>query len=106
MNGIAEISDVPDDVLVEFSARTQDIRRRLDDKLDRFSDTMGRDPTPRERWKLEREAAIDSRPAKTHSVDAEVLHAGWAEQTHQLGHYPASLVAQAVGQVVERGGID
>ena len=106
VNGIAEILDVPDDVLVEFSARTQDIRRRLDDKLDRFSDTMGRDPTPRERWKLEREAAIDSRPAKTHSVDAEVLHAGWAEQTRQLGHDPAILVAQAVGQVVERGGID
>ena len=106
VNGIAEIRDVPDDVLVEFSARTQDIRRRLDDKLDRFSDTMGRDPTPRERWKLEREAAIDSRPAKTHSVDAEVLHAGWAEQTRQLGHDPATLVAQAVGQVVERGRID
>ena len=80
VNGIAEIRDVPDDVLVEFSARTQDIRRRLDDKLDRFSDTMGRDPTPRERWKLEREAAIDSRPVKTHSVDAEVLHAGWANR--------------------------
>lgn len=106
VNGIAEIRDVPDDVLVEFSARTQDIRRRLDDKLDRFSVTMGRDPTPRERWKLEREAAIDSRPVKTHSVDAEVLHAGWAEQTRQLGHDPANLVAQAVGQVVERGGID
>ncbi len=105
-NGIAEIRDVPDDVLVEFSARTQDIRRRLDDKLDRFSDTMGRDPTPRERWKLEREAAIDSRPAKARSIDAEVLHAGWAEQTRRLGLDPAALVAQAVNQVVERGGID
>ena len=106
VNGIAEIRDVPDGVLVEFSARTQDIRRRLDDKLDRFNATMGRDPTPRERWKLEREAAIDSRPGKAHSVDAEVLHAGWAEQTRHLGHDPASLVARAVGQVVERGGID
>ena len=106
VNGIAEIRDVPDAVLVEFSARTQDIRRRLDDKLDRFSDTMGREPTPRERWKLEREAAIDSRPGKAHSVDAEVLHAGWADQTRLLGHDPASLVAQAVGQLVERGGID
>ena len=93
-------------VLVEFSARTQDIRRRLDDELDRFSDTMVRDPTPREPWKLEREAAIDSRPAKTHSVDAEVLHAGWVEQVRRLGHDPAVLVAQAVNQVVERGGID
>ena len=69
---------------------------------------MGRDPTPRKRWRLEREAAIDSRPAKakTHSVDAEVLHAGWAEQVRRLGHHPAALVTQAVNQVVERGGIE
>ena len=106
VNGIAEIRDVPDDVLVEFSARTQDIRRRIDDKLDRFADTMGREPTPRERWKLEREAAIDSRPAKTHAVDAAVLHAGWAEQTRQLGYDPVTVVAGAVDRVVERGGID
>jgi len=58
-----------------------------------------------ERWKLEREAAIDSRPAKARSVDAEVLHSGWAEQVRGLGHYPAAVVAQAVNQVVERGGI-
>ena len=106
VNGIAEIRDVPDDVLVEFSARTQDIRRRLDDKLDRFSVKMGREPTPRERWKLEREAAIDSRPGKARSVDAEVLHAGWVDQTRRLGHDPASLVARAVGRVVEGGGVD
>ena len=64
VNGIAEIADVPADVLVEFSARTRDIRRRIEDKLDRFTDTMGRDLTPRERWRLEREAAIDGRPVK------------------------------------------
>ena len=69
----------PGDVLVEFSARTTDIRRRIEDKLDRFTDMMGRDPTPRERWRLEREAAIDGRPTKADAVDAEVLHAGWAE---------------------------
>ena len=106
VNGIAEIADIGDDVLVEFSARTKDIRRRIEDKLDRFADTMGREPTPRERWRLEREAAIDSRPAKTHSVDAEVLHAGWAEQTRQLGHDPATVVAGALDNVLERGGID
>jgi len=106
VNGIAEIADVPADLLVEFSARTTDIRRRVDDKLDRFTDTMGRDPTPRERWRLEREAAIDCRPVKAHAVDADVLHAGWAEQTRQLGHDPAAVVAAALDIVVERGGID
>jgi conjugative relaxase-like TrwC/TraI family protein len=93
---VAETRDVPEDVIVEFCARTADVRRRIDDKLDRFIDTMGREPTPRERWKLEREAAIDSRPAKAHSVEAAVLHAAWAEQTRQLGHDPVAVVSNAV----------
>ncbi len=106
VNGIAEIADIPADVLIEFSARTKDIHRRVEDKLDRFTDTMGRDPTPKERWRLEREAAIDSRPVKAHAVDADVLHAGWAEQTRQLGHDLAAVVARTLDMVVERAGID
>ncbi len=105
-HGIAEIRDVPEDVIVEFSARTADVRRRIDNKLDRFIDTMGRAPTPRERWKLEREAAIDSRPAKAHSVEADVLHEAWADQTRQLGRDPVAVVSNAVEQVTERRGID
>lgn len=105
-HGIAEIRDVTDDILVEFSSRTADVRRRIDDKLDRFGETMGREPTPRERWKLEREAAIDSRPAKAHSLDAEVLHALWAGQVRQLGYEPSRIVTDAVEQVAVRQGID
>jgi conjugative relaxase-like TrwC/TraI family protein len=105
-HGISEIRDIPEDVIVEFSARTADVRRRIDDKLDRFIDTMGREPTPRERWKLEREAAIDSRPAKAHSVEAAVLHEAWADQTRQLGHDPVAVVSNAVERVAERRGID
>ena len=74
-HGIAEIADVPEAVLTEFSTRTAAVARRIDEKLDRFVETMGREPTPRERWQLEREAAMDSRPAKAHGVDAESLHA-------------------------------
>ena len=79
-HGISEIADVPDALLAEFSTRTAAVTRRIDDKLDRFIETMGREPTPRERWRLEREAAIDSRPAKAHAADAQTLHDGWAEQ--------------------------
>lgn len=73
-HGIAEIRDVPDPVLADFSTRTADVRRRTDEKLDRFIDTMDREPTPRELWQLEREAAVDSRPAKAKSVNADALH--------------------------------
>jgi len=105
-HGIAEIRDVTDDVLAEFSSRTADVRRRIDDKLDRFAETMGREPTPRERWRLEREAAIDSRPAKAHSLDAAVLHTQWAEQVRQLGYEPSRIVTDAIEQVAVRQGID
>ena len=101
-NGIAEIADMPQEVLTEFSSRTADVRARIEVKLDRFIDTMGREPTVRERWRLEREAAVDSRPAKADQVDATVLHDTWAEQTRALGHDPATLVADVIGRVIER----
>jgi conjugative relaxase-like TrwC/TraI family protein len=101
-NGIAEIADIPTEVLTEFSSRTADVRARIEVKLDRFVDTMGREPTVRERWKLEREAAVDSRPAKADQVDATVLHDGWVAQTRALGHDPATLV----GRVIERSNVN
>ncbi len=104
--GIAEMCDVSPDLLGEFSARTADVRRRIDDKLDRFIETMGREPTPRERWRLEREAVVDSRPHKPHAVDAESLHVGWMEQTRQFGLDPDRVVGDAVGLADVRRGLD
>ena len=99
-HGISEIADIPEGLLTEFSTRTAAVARRIDDKLDRFIDTMGREPTPRERWRLEREAATDSRPAKPHPADAHTLHDGWAEQTRALGIEPADVVQDAIDQIV------
>ena len=98
LNGIAEMADVPDAVLEEFSTRTAAVQHRVDEKLDRFIDTMGREPTARERWQLEREAVIDSRPAKHHPADAGSLHAGWVEQLKTLGHRPEQVVRDAINQ--------
>jgi conjugative relaxase-like TrwC/TraI family protein len=99
VNGIAEIANVPDDLLAEFSGRTVDIERRLDEKLDRFVQTMERDPTARERWRLEREGVIDSRPAKSPDVDADALHERWADQVLATDRRPEGVVADAIGQV-------
>ena len=87
-NGISEMADISDVVLAEYSYRTDDIRRRIDIKLDRFVANMDRDPTPRERWKLEREAVLDTRPSKDEHVDAATLHAEWSERAWQLGVAP------------------
>ena len=98
VNGIAEIAGIDRRVVEEFSTRTKAVQSRLSDKLDRFTDTMGRDPTARERWQLEREAAVDSRPAKDHAVNANVLHDRWAAQLRDLGVDPEHLVRSVIGR--------
>ena len=82
------------------------MRRRVDEKLDRFIETLGREPTPQERWKLEREAAVASRPAKPPGVDAVTLHDGWADQARLLGLEPQALVTDAIGRVRDGRGFD
>jgi conjugative relaxase-like TrwC/TraI family protein len=106
-HGIAEIRDIPDDVRDLYSSRTRAMRDRLEVKLDRFHDSFGREPTPRERWQLEREAVLDSRPAKTASLDAVSLHGEWADQARTIGHDPAQLVTNTIrrtrGTGIDRG---
>lgn len=98
VNGIAEIDHVPDRVLEAFSSRTGEVARRVDAKLDRFRDTMDRDPTPRERWQLEREAVIDSRPPKIHGVGAAGLHAEWTDRLFLVGTGPSRILRDALDQ--------
>ncbi len=100
VNGIAEIADVPDDVLAEFSQRTEAVDARIEEKLERFTETFERPPTPRERWKLEREAVIDSRPPKA-ETDTVTLEQEWLARLADLGVAPERLAADAIG--VERG---
>ncbi len=104
--GIAEMADVAEMVRVEFSQRSGMVDRRVDDKLDRFAETMGREPTARERWRLEREAVVDSRPAKPKPVAGGELHARWAAQVARLGLDPVEVVDAAVGRPVARHVID
>lgn len=92
VNGIAEVADVPDELLAEFSARTDAIRRRLDEKLDRFTKAMERKPTARERWKLEREAVVESRPPKVEPDDPITLHRSWLGRADALGWSPQRLL--------------
>ncbi len=102
VNGIAEIENIPDVVLEEFSTRTAGVQRRIDEKIDRFIDNFERDPTPRERWRLEREAVVDSRPPKTHEIDSASLHATWRRQVERLGLEPQQVIDQAVEWVAPK----
>ena len=95
VNGIAEMAHMAPEVLAEFSARTQQVDARIEVKVERFVESLGRMPTPRERWRLEREAVLDSRPAKS-AAPADELHEGWAGQVVGLGIEPEDLVADTI----------
>lgn len=105
-NGIAEIDRIPEEVLAEFSQRTRDVDRRAAEKLERFQETMGRDPTVKERWRLEREAVLDSRPDKPHGIALSDLRDGWQDRTLDLGYDPDRLVRRALAWCVEVSGVD
>jgi len=102
-HGIAEIEGIPDEVLAEFSQRTRDVDRRLAQKLERFEASMGREPSDQERWQLEREAVLDSRPAKPHGVSLSDLRDDWQKRTFELGYAPGRLVRRAVGRHLGMG---
>lgn len=95
-HGIAEIAGIPKTVLENFSRRTGDIDRRLQVKLERFGDELGREPTVMERWRLEREAVLDSRPAKRHGVSLDQLRGEWNQRTLELGIKPRALVQKGL----------
>jgi len=105
-HGIAEIADMPVEVLAEFSQRTIDIDQRMEAKLARFRHDLGRDPTPEERWRLEREAVTDSRPAKRHGITCEELRQEWQFRVQELGLDPDNLVQTAVGRRRLRDQVD
>ena len=105
-HGIAEMAGIDRAVLAEFSQRTGDVKRRCDAKLKRFRTDLGREPTQQERWRLEREAAVDSRPTKDHPHAAAQLHREWRSRLRTLGHEPQDLVATVAGRQRRSLGID
>jgi conjugative relaxase-like TrwC/TraI family protein len=91
-NGQAEIAGIPRELLEAFSKRTAQVDAALADKVGEFRDRQGRDPSRWERAALTREAAEDTRAAKTHTSGAD-LAAVWREEAAALGWTPDRVVA-------------
>ena len=92
----ARTIDGIDDTLIDvFSQRRADVDARVETKLARFEETLGHAPTPQQRWRLEREAAVDSRPGKS----AEHLDFTRWQQTirEHTGLSPEELVRSVTG---------
>jgi conjugative relaxase-like TrwC/TraI family protein len=105
-HGIAEVAGIDEAVLEAFSQRSHDMQRRLDEKLARFRTDMGREPTEKERWKLEREAVLDSRPAKPHGPTLPELHHEWRLRVQVMGRHSGRIVEAMVGRQRRLEGID
>ncbi|MGQ0618196.1 MAG: MobF family relaxase [Acidimicrobiia bacterium] len=84
VNGQAEIAGMPRELLDAFSKRTAQVEELLARKIEAFRDREGRDPTRWERAAIAREAAEDSRPAKSGAAVDQLVD-GWQDEARALG---------------------
>jgi conjugative relaxase-like TrwC/TraI family protein len=93
VDGQAEISGIPEELLETFSKRTLQVEDREAVLLDAFREREGRDPNRREAAAIEREAAADSRPAKS-ELPLDQARARWLAEAAELGWTPERLASR------------
>ena len=96
VKGQAEIAGIPDDLLEVFSKRAAQVEALRDVLTEAFLEREGRDPTRREAAAIEREAAVDSRRAKTGLPVAEA-QTRWIDEASALG-WDGQRLARAITQ--------
>lgn len=94
--GVFDLACVPESVREGFSKRTGQVDARLANLVRRWSDDHDGTPPPRTIAKLQRDAAGQSRPDKTHPVDGRELHDQWAAEAQALGFDPTALVPERI----------
>lgn len=90
--GQADIAGVPAELLEVFSKRAAQVDAAYEAKLAEFRHREGRDPTPKERGALGREAAADTRGRKTGDA-AEDLRTVWRREAASVGVTADTLAA-------------
>lgn len=90
VDGQAEITSIPKELLDQFSKRTLQVEDLKAVLLDAFREREGRDPNRREAAAIEREAALDSRPAKS-GLSLDQARAWWLAEAAELGWTPERL---------------
>ena len=88
--GQAEIAGVPEELLDQFSKRSVQVDAAYRSALAEFWTREGRDPTPKERGAIGRQAAADTRGHKS-GHGTEDLRAHWLAEAAAVGVTPASL---------------
>ncbi len=90
--GQAEIAGIPQELLELFSKRSAQVDTAFQAKLAEFWAREGRDPTPKERGALGREAAVDTRRHKTGNGVTD-LRSRWLTEAATIGVTADTLTA-------------
>jgi conjugative relaxase-like TrwC/TraI family protein len=93
VNGQAEITGMPAELLEVFSKRAAQVDIALQAKVEEFRDREGRDPTTWERAAMTREASADTRAHKT-GQPATDLTTRWLGEAAELSWTPGRVVAE------------
>lgn len=99
-NARIELAGVPEELIDEFSTRTQDIEAEKNRLISRWEADHGAAPTGADLLRIRQQATLTTRTAK----DAESMQslaqksAGWRSQAITLGHDPDSILSAATGQ--------
>lgn len=96
INGQAELAGVPTELIDLFSKRSAQIDVVVAAKVKAFRRAHGREPNPRERAALSREAAADTRCRKS-GTGAEDLRTRWRAEAAPLGWSPGAITGAALG---------
>ncbi|MGH3369522.1 MAG: MobF family relaxase [Nocardioidaceae bacterium] len=85
-DGHADIVGVPAELMKVFSTRSAQVKARMGELVaDWTADHDGAEPDPRTLYRLQRRAALDSRPAKQAVGEADALRADWRVQAAAAG---------------------
>ena len=105
VNGQAEIAGMPKDLLAVFSKRAAAIEDALAVKIDEFRNRDGREPSPKERAALEREASADTRGHKS-GLGVTDLATRWRGEAAEAGWTVEALVEHVERAAAERSSTD
>ena len=91
-DGPADMTCIPETVCEALSQRSAQVKIKHDELIRRWSAEHDGDQPDRETIaRLERSAAVTSRPSKQHGTDAATLHDTWRTQAREAGLDPDQL---------------
>lgn len=102
-NSVFDLACVPEQVRESFSERSAQVDAKFAELVRRWAaEHDGADPDPRTLARLQRSAALASRPGKVQGLDPAELHAHWAADARAAGFNPDHLTSDRITHTVGR----